>query len=609
MRHCTLFSLLLAALLCGLSGGAHAQTFAVPTAGGVPDTTKTCFQVTVSGLRPVADTTFGLVRANLNLTHTYVGDLYITLRAPSGAEIVLVDRRGGAGRNFTNTEFRMNAPVLIANGRAPFTGPYRPDESLNVLNGGQNPNGVWEVCFDDRARTDSGVLNAFSLTFGANPPANPPPPALPCSVANPRGCQCEDSAQVVCELLPDMTASGEIMIADHTEANGSLKISNATPNIGWGPMEIHGSGQCFCDTVAVACGTICPNGDQPKERVLQTVYRKISADSITSSTRAAGYMSYHPTHGHVHCDDWGDFSLRLRGPDPDPRTWPIVAAGAKLSFCLINLGDCSRNPGWCRDNNGRLLTKADIPNSDFGDVTGCGRDQGIFTGHLDIYDQNLPGMTIDLPNVCNGNYWLVSTTDPNNNFLESDETNNSIAVPITLSRQTARPAPAFTHSQVGNQFAFNGAGIPAGARFRWNFHDGSPVDSANNPTLHTFAAGGIHTVTFTVLSQCGTDSLTRTFTALGVLADRDAARFNLRVSPNPTAGVTALHYALPAAAPTVALDVYNILGERVIRQALGAQSAGEQTAVLDFGPTLPAGVYIAWIRTEKGGQAVRVVKQ
>ena len=599
---------LLLTLLSLLPLLARAQTFAVPTGGGLPDTAQTCFQIAVSGLPTAADTAFGLTRVNLNVTHSYVGDLFITLRSPNGTLVTLVDGRGGSGHNFTGTELRMSARIRIEDGQAPFMGPYRPEQSLNLFNDGQNPNGTWEVCFTDRAAADVGVLNTFSLSFGPRPPADPSGPAAPCSLTNPRGCRCADSTQVVCELLPDMTASGDIMTAQHTEVNGALSISNATPNIGWGPMEIHGSDQCFCDTVRVACTVTCPNGEPPKERVLQRIYHKVRADSIGFTDRPAGFMSYHPTHGHVHVDEWGEFSLRTRGPNPDPRTWPIVAAGAKLSFCLINLGDCSANPGFCRDNAGQTLTKLDIPNADFGLVTGCGRDQGIFTGHLDIYDQNLPGMTISLPNVCNGTYWLVSTTDPNDNFLEADETNNSIAVPITLTQQAARPAAAFSYSRVGANYAFNGTGVPAGARFRWNFHDGSPPDSVNNPTVHAFAGSGPHTVTFTVLSQCGTDSLTRIVTAVGVAPDYAAPRFGLRVAPNPTAGAATLHYALPAPVRAATLETYNLLGERIQRAALGAQPAGEQSAPLELNAALPDGVYIVWLRTEHGGQAVRVVK-
>jgi hypothetical protein len=254
-----------------------------------------------------------------------------------------------------------------------------------------------------------------------------------------------------------------------------------------------------------------------------------------------------------------------------------------------------------------MLTLTNIPNAGFGSVTGCGRDQGIFVGSLDIYDQGLPGMFIDLPNVCNGTYYLVSTTDPNNDFLESDETNNSVAVPITLSRQNTRPVPAFNSSQVGNQFVLNGTGVPAGARFRWNFHDGSPVDSVNNPTVHTYAAPGAHTATFTVISPCGTDSVTHSFTILGTTPDNAPSHFGLRAVPNPTSGQTTFHFGLTTD-QTVTLDAYNLLGQRVRHLSLGHQRAGEQTATLDMGADLPAGVYLVWLRTEKGATAVRVVR-
>ena len=600
------FSFLLVVLA---PGWVQAQFFSLTTSGGLPDTTETCFPIVVSGLPLHADSSFGLTAVRFNITHSYDSDLQITLRSPSGTRVVLVDRRGGSGDNFTDTEMRMSARIAVQNGFAPFTGHYRPDASINGFNNGQNPNGTWQFCVRDMSATDVGILNSVRLAFGANPPPDPPVPPMPCSLTNPRGCRCEDSTQIVCDLLPDMIASGDIMTAQHTEVPGALSLSNATPNIGWGPMEIHGSNECYCDTVRVSCTTtLCPDGNPPKEQVLQTIYRKVGVDSIASYTRRGGYMSYHPSHGHIHVDHWGEFSLRLRGPLNDPRTWPIVAEGAKISFCLINLGDCTSRNGFCRDANGAIITKADIPNAGFGQVSGCGNDQGIFTGHLDIYDQNLPGMTIDLVNVCNGTYWLVSTTDPNNDFLEADETNNSAAVPITLTQQLARPTPAFTYSAVNGQHAFNGTGLPAAARFQWNFHDGSPLDSVNNPTVHQFATPGAHAVTFTVFSQCGTDSVTQTFAVLGGGADLAAARFGLRVAPNPTAAAATLHYALPAPVQMATVEVYNVLGERVARTALGAQAAGAHTATLALGATYPQGVYVVWLRTEKGAQAVRVVK-
>ncbi|HYE77730.1 MAG TPA: T9SS type A sorting domain-containing protein, partial [bacterium] len=173
-------------------------------------------------------------------------------------------------------------------------------------------------------------------------------------------------------------------------------------------------------------------------------------------------------------------------------------------------------------------------------------------------------------------------------------------------RQPAAPRPAFSYSQIGTRFALSGTGLPAASRFRWNFHDGSPIDSVNNPTAHTFLTPGTHRVTFTVISPCGTDSVTRTFTALGVADERQAPTFGLRALPNPTTGLTTLHYAL-GSAQHVTLDAYNVLGQQVRQLGMGEQQPGAHEAALDL-RDLPAGIYVVWLRTEKGTAAIRIVR-
>jgi hypothetical protein len=57
--------------------------------------------------------------------------------------------------------------------------------------------------------------------------------------------------------------------------------------------------------------------------------------------------------------------------------------------------------------------------------------------HKDIYTEGTDGQWIDIPNgTCNGQYYIVSVTDPDNVFLESNEDNNWVVVPIFLTGQT-----------------------------------------------------------------------------------------------------------------------------------------------------------------------------
>ncbi|MDQ3048419.1 MAG: proprotein convertase P-domain-containing protein, partial [Bacteroidota bacterium] len=161
-------------LLAVLPFIATAQTFTHTTGGPIPDTnTEVCFPVTVSGLPTVIDTTFGLISACINVSHTYDGDLKIRLKSPDGTVILLANNNGGGGDNFTNSCFAANGSDGSINaGFPPFTGSFSPFQSTNLLNNSQNPNGVWNLCIIDEVPIDAGTLISYSISFGPNPPVD-----------------------------------------------------------------------------------------------------------------------------------------------------------------------------------------------------------------------------------------------------------------------------------------------------------------------------------------------------------------------------------------------------------------------------------------------------
>lgn len=587
----------------------NAQTFTNSTGGPIPDTnTEVCYPVTVSGLPTVIDTNFGLSQVCVNLTHTWDGDIKIRLKAPDGTVVLLSNNNGGSGDNYTNTCFSMAAAVGIGSVGAPFTGTFIPNNSINAMNNNQDPNGVWNICIIDEVPADTGNLISFNITFSANPPPDPIVivPSGPCSIANGMGCFCPDSSQI-CDLLPDMTASAQIIAAQHTETPGLITLSNATPNIGWGPMEIHGSNSCWCDTVNVACTTpMCPDGSYPKEKLLQTIYHKNNGVITSSDTLTTGMMSYHPTHGHIHVNDWGVFTLRTPTTNPDATTWPIVASGAKISFCLINLGDCTSDYGYCRDGNyGPIMTMADIPNAPFGMVSGCGTDQGIYVGNLDIYSEGLAGMSIDLTGVCNGDYYIVSITDPDNNFLESDETNNWAATPITLTQQTPPPIATFTYTGSPNVQFYNTASITY--TYQWSFGDGGNSTSQN--PLHIYTANGVYNVTLIVGGNCGNDTTTQIISVTGVgINESVAASLGYTVYPNPISENTTISYFLPEGS-AVSFELYDVIGKKVYSINKGIQTMGHYEFNFNMkNLNLPNGVFILKMITDKKSASVRITK-
>lgn len=268
----------------------------------------------------------------------------------------------------------------------------------------------------------------------------------PCTTADGTGCLCPDGS-TGCDLLPDLTVA-QVLLEDNyyqPETRGMLRVSIGTPNIGYGPLNVKSSNYYVCGTDTIsspfAAMDTCADGSAPKQLIKQQVYHK-DGNGMSSYYRWAGSMTYHPTHFHMHVDAWCSFSLRRRNEaEPDPLKWPIAASGAKLGFCLMDYGTCDYYNGYCVDNNGEVRNSSNQVNYGLGGGEySCGLDQGISVGYTDIYHYWLDDMDMTIPpDVCNGDYYLVVMVDPNNNFIESDETNNVMAIPFVLNSQNYQP--------------------------------------------------------------------------------------------------------------------------------------------------------------------------
>lgn len=112
-----------------------------------------------------AGTTITDVNVKLDITHTWDDDLVVSIISPSGQEVRLFRNVGNGEDNFTNTVLDDEATQAIADGAAPFTGSYRPEQALNVLDG-TNPNGTWRLKIIDEVDADGGTLNSWSLAIG-----------------------------------------------------------------------------------------------------------------------------------------------------------------------------------------------------------------------------------------------------------------------------------------------------------------------------------------------------------------------------------------------------------------------------------------------------------
>jgi subtilisin-like proprotein convertase family protein len=93
------------------------------------------------------DCTIGRAAVVLDLQHSYVADLRVALRAPSGTEVVLHNHQSGSRRSLSTT--------------------IDWDDRRGVLHtlAGQNARGRWTLTVRDSVGADSGTLHTFSMRF------------------------------------------------------------------------------------------------------------------------------------------------------------------------------------------------------------------------------------------------------------------------------------------------------------------------------------------------------------------------------------------------------------------------------------------------------------
>lgn len=88
--------------------------------------------------------TVGTIKVTVDLTHTYIGDLRLTLSTPSGTSMILHDRNGGRTQNLRKTFDLSNTAGLTALA-------------------GQAIQGAWTLFVQDLAASDTGLLNRWEV--------------------------------------------------------------------------------------------------------------------------------------------------------------------------------------------------------------------------------------------------------------------------------------------------------------------------------------------------------------------------------------------------------------------------------------------------------------
>ncbi|MFY8034797.1 MAG: proprotein convertase P-domain-containing protein, partial [Flexibacteraceae bacterium] len=103
------------------------------------------------------------VLVKLNINHTYLGDLSITLVSPTGTRVLLFENHGSNSDNLTNTVFsNFYSGATLSSGSAPYTGVFVPEGPLFYFVN-SNVAGNWTLEVTDRYNSDGGTLINWSF--------------------------------------------------------------------------------------------------------------------------------------------------------------------------------------------------------------------------------------------------------------------------------------------------------------------------------------------------------------------------------------------------------------------------------------------------------------
>ena len=188
-----------------------------------------------------------------------------------------------------------------------------------------------------------------------------------------------------------------------------LRFSNVVVNGGQGPLEVR------------------PENDPSTglTDAFQDIYtHDPDGTLIFKYDRPVGTFVFHPEHDHWHFEAFATYALHAVAEDGSIGA-QLTADQDKVSFCLSDTQVANRNLRYFSDRT-------------YISDTACGQSgtQGISVGWADKYGYRLFGQWVDVTDVPDGTYWLVSTADPMDLLDETQEGDNANAVKIAIAGST-----------------------------------------------------------------------------------------------------------------------------------------------------------------------------
>jgi subtilisin-like proprotein convertase family protein len=138
---------------------------------GILDNTTVSATMTIADDFVITD-----LDVDLDITHTWVGDLQITLESPAGTQVLIFDggSDGCSGDNIMDryNDDSANALDCQAGADAFPLADYIPSNPLAAFNG-ESTLGDWTLFIEDTAGGDQGTLNTWTLNYGHDVSGSP----------------------------------------------------------------------------------------------------------------------------------------------------------------------------------------------------------------------------------------------------------------------------------------------------------------------------------------------------------------------------------------------------------------------------------------------------
>ncbi|TND01482.1 MAG: pkd domain containing protein [Bacteroidetes bacterium] len=167
-----------------------------------------------------------------------------------------------------------------------------------------------------------------------------------------------------------------------------------------------------------------------------------------------------------------------------------------------------------------------------------------------------------------------------------------------FSLQGTATIPDTAYTAMGTSFSVSSNG-PPGTQYSWDFGDGSPVDTNQNPT-YTYTIPGTYIVTVIIQApSCGISFSDTIVVLLGTGISSAAPGSGFSISPNPSDGFFNLHLD---GNTMCTISIVNLLGETVYETR-----SAEHNLRLDLGGKAK-GLYMVRVSDDSGRSAIgRVV--